>query len=149
MKVVKFDNEVVSCTCDDQMCTESLINSNAGTLDLTGSGMKRGRRRHRRRRGTRFFESEDPVRIDLSGDTGSHVEKIKNCCPESKTPRTGSGDPQRFVLTDGGGRLEAAARRLWDVCEEYIKLDKLDRDPSSSPCRPWCWKCDSTIFWRR
>ena len=86
MKVVKFDNEAVSCTCDDQVCTESLINSNAGTLDLTGSGMKRGRRRHRRRQGTRFFESEDLVRIDLSGDTGSHVEKMKNCCPESKTP---------------------------------------------------------------
>ena len=68
-----------------------------------------------------FPESENPVGIDLHCDTGSHVGEIKNCGPESQASRTGSGDPQRFISTDGGGRLEAPARRLWDLREEYSK----------------------------
>ena len=57
------------------------------------------------------------------------MEETKKCGPESQTSRTGSGDPQRFISAD---RLEAAACRLWDLCEEYSKLAKLDRDSSSN-----------------
>ena len=48
-------------------------------------------------------------------------------CLDSITSRTGSGDLQRFIFTDGGGKLEVAARRLWDLCEEYSRLDKIEQ----------------------
>ena len=52
--------------------------------------------------------------------------------------RNGKYDPQRFTLTDSGGRLEEAARRLWDLCEEYNKLQDMRIRDSASNHRMTC-----------
>ena len=50
-------------------------------------------------------------------------------------------------MTDGGGRLQSAARRLRDLCEKYSKLDKLDRDSSSKKKSCQCYKRDVGEVW--
>ena len=100
--MVKFDNDVVTCTYDDEVGTDDLIDDNIDTLDQKGKSTL-----------------EAKIRSDLTRKSvvrNRKLHALEAAIPNGSSRRTGWRPPH----VD------------WDLCEEYSKLAKLDRDSSSN-----------------